>query len=57
MTTSFKQWVCMHCGYVYDEADGDPDHGYPPGTRFVDLPDSWSCPDCTSTKADFIPLD
>lgn len=27
---AFKRWVCDACGYIYDEADGDPDSGLPP---------------------------
>lgn len=51
-----KQWVCNYCGYVYDEAEGDPARGTPPGTRFEDLPDDWTCPDCESKKADFFQM-
>ena len=35
------RYVCGPCGYVYDPADGDPDNGIEPGTRFKDLPDDW----------------
>ena len=28
-----------------------------PGTEFVDIPDTWRCPVCGVTKADFIPYD
>lgn len=52
-----REWVCVFCGYVYSEADGCPEKGIPPGTKFEDLPDDWSCPDCESTKKDFILLD
>ena len=27
-----KQYECDLCGYVYDEAAGDPDNGIAPGT-------------------------
>ena len=27
-----------------------------PGTRFEDLPVTWSCPDCGAGKEDFEPL-
>lgn len=26
-----KIWVCMNCGYEYDQEKGDPEHGIPPG--------------------------
>lgn len=48
-----KAWQCIVCGYVYDEATGDPEHGIAPGTRWEDVPDSWACPDCGVSKADF----
>jgi len=41
-----KKYVCTVCGYVYDEAKGDPDNGYEAGTKWDDLPDDWTCPDC-----------
>ncbi|CAG0940806.1 Rubredoxin-2 [Gammaproteobacteria bacterium] len=48
-----RNWMCLTCGYVYDEAVGDPARGHPPGTRFEDLPLSWRCPDCGAGKEDF----
>lgn len=48
-----KQWQCSVCGYVYDEAQGDPEHGILPGTRWEDIPDDWTCPDCGVGKRDF----
>ena len=41
-----KKYVCDVCGYVYDEAAGDPDNGIAPGTRWEDLPDDFECPLC-----------
>lgn len=55
--TSFRKWTCAVCDYVYDEALGDPDHGLAAGTRFEDIPEDWSCPDCGVTKADFYCFD
>ncbi len=51
----FEQYICNACGYIYNEADGDPDSGLPAGTRFADIPDDWACPLCGVTKADFAP--
>jgi rubredoxin len=48
-----KVWQCMACGYMYDEAAGDPDSGVAPGTRWEDIPDEWMCPACGAMKTDF----
>ena len=44
------KYVCSICGYVYDPAKGDPDHGIPAGTAFEELPDDWKCPRCKQAK-------
>ncbi len=43
-------WICQNCGHIYDEAEGDPDSGISPGTRFEDLPADWICPDCMAGR-------
>lgn len=48
-----NKWVCVLCGFVYDEALGIPDEGIAPGTRWEDVPEDWSCPHCSASKADF----
>lgn len=48
-----RKYVCIVCGYVYDEAKGIPEAGIAPGTRWEDLPDDWACPLCGATKAEF----
>ncbi|MBL0700858.1 MAG: rubredoxin [Desulfosarcina sp.] len=47
------KYVCEGCGYVYDQAEGDPDNGINPGTKFEDIPDDWVCPVCGVGKDDF----
>jgi rubredoxin len=47
------RYVCSICGYVYDPAEGDPDNGIAAGTRFEDVPDSWTCPVCGAEKKMF----
>ncbi len=44
------KWICSICGYIYDPEVGDPDRGFPPGTRFEDLPADWKCPRCKQGK-------
>jgi rubredoxin len=49
----FKVLTCILCGFLYDEAQGVPEMGIAPGTRWADVPDTFVCPDCSATKADF----
>lgn len=51
-----REWSCLYCGYVYDEAAGAPEQGIAPGTRWEDLPDDWCCPMCSAEKVDFEPV-
>lgn len=48
-----KTWMCVVCGFLYNEASGLPEEGIAPGTRWNDVPDSWTCPDCGVGKDDF----
>lgn len=48
----YRRWICDACGFIYDEAQGDPDSGLAPGTRYDDIPDDWECPLCGLRKAD-----
>jgi rubredoxin len=52
-TDALKVWLCLGCGFSYDEAMGLPEHGIPPGTRWPDIPEDWCCPDCGTPKARF----
>lgn len=48
-----KKYTCSICGFVYDEALGDPDNGIAAGTKWEDIPDSWVCPLCGASKDQF----
>ena len=48
----FQRWICDACGYIYDEAKGDPDSGLVAGTRYEDIPEDWQCPLCGLRKSD-----
>jgi len=50
---NLKQWVCVICGWIYDEAAGLPEEGIAPGTRWADVPADWRCPLCDVGKEDF----
>lgn len=57
MTTTgdivYSTYMCLICGFIYDEAAGLPDEGIDPGTRWEDVPMNWTCPECGATKEDF----
>ncbi len=46
----------MVCGWILDEALGDPTQGISPHTPLEDYPDSWRCPDCRVGKGEFSPF-
>jgi rubredoxin len=50
---AMKKYVCTVCGYIYDEAAGDPDNGVEPGTKWEDVPEDWVCPVCGVGKDQF----
>ena len=49
----YQKYVCLICGFIYDEAKGWPEDGIAPGTRWQDVPEDWFCPECGAMKADF----
>lgn len=52
-----EKYVCEVCGWVYDPAVGDEEHGLKPGVAFEDLPDDFVCPICGAPKSEFKPED
>ena len=48
-----KTYMCLICGFIYDEGAGLPDEGIAPGTRWEDVPVNWTCPECGARKEDF----
>jgi rubredoxin len=50
---AYQTWMCLICGWVYDEAAGAPEEGIAPGTRWADVPMNWTCPECGARKDDF----
>lgn len=47
------KYVCLICGYAYDEEKGDPDNDIDSETPWDDLPDDFVCPECGASKEDF----
>ena len=49
------KYQCPGCGYTYDEIQGNPHEGFPPGTLWSQVPEDYACPDCAvRDKEDFI---
>ena len=48
-----RKWQCQICGFIYDEALGLPEEGFPAGTRWDEIPENWLCPECGVGKQDF----
>ncbi len=48
-----EKYACSVCGFEYDPAEGDPDHGVSAGTAFESLPEDWCCPVCGVSKSEF----
>ncbi len=57
MSNDYKSYRCATCNLIYNEADGLPDDGIAPKTRWEDIPEDWICPDCKVSKNDFILID
>jgi rubredoxin len=49
----YSKWMCLTCGFIYDEARGIPEEGLPAGTRWDEVPPNWTCPECGARKEDF----
>lgn len=45
-----KKYQCTVCGYIYDEEQGCPDQGIAPGTKWEDVPEDFTCPECGVAK-------
>lgn len=52
-TPVLQKYMCLICGYIYDEAAGVPDEGIAAGTKWEDVPMNWTCPECGARKEDF----
>ena len=48
-----KTYICVICGFIYNEKLGRPDEGIPSFTKWENVPETWTCPDCGARKGDF----
>lgn len=47
------KYICRVCATIYNPEKGDEEDGILPETTFEDLPDTWDCPICGSSKENF----
>ncbi len=50
-----RLYRCGACGFVYSERAGLEDDGIAPGTKWEDIPETFTCPDCDAAKSTFDP--
>jgi [NiFe] hydrogenase assembly HybE family chaperone len=48
---------CKICWTPYDPAEGDDTRSILEGTPFIELPEDWSCPNCSAPKEQFMVLE
>jgi rubredoxin len=53
VTRATGKFECQACGYIYDEAIGNPKKGIAAGTLFENI-DKYRCPSCGANKKYFI---
>ena len=53
MAEKYKNYMCLSCGWIYDEAKGWLEDEIQPGTYWDDVGLNWRCPDCNGGKMDF----
>lgn len=53
MSSNSKTYMCVVCGFIYDEALGRPEEGIAAGTAWADVPNDWLCPECGVQKSEF----
>jgi len=49
----YKKYICIICGYIYDEEKGLPEDNISEKTIWQDIPDEWLCPECGVGKDQF----
>jgi len=53
MTQPYRKYMCLLCGFIYDEEQGCPEEGFAAGTLWQDIAEDWLCPECGAMKMDF----
>ena len=47
------KYICIVCGWIYNENDGAEEHGIAPGTKWDNVSDDFICPLCGIGKDQF----
>lgn len=50
-------YLCIPCGFLYEEESGLPERDIPSGTSWDAIPEDWRCPECGAPKSLFAPID
>jgi len=53
LNMNYKRYMCIICGWIYDEEVGCEISHLKEGTKWKDIPETWYCPDCGASKEDF----
>lgn len=51
------RFLCINCGYIYDESLGFEEEGIEPGTCIEDMSEDYVCPGCGGSFEDFSPIE
>lgn len=51
------RFLCVNCGYIYDESLGDEEDGIEAGTPIDNIPYDVHCPACDGSFDDFSPIE
>lgn len=51
------RFLCINCGYIYDEALWDEEDGIEAGTVIDEIPSDIHCPGCDESFDDFSPIE
>ncbi len=50
---AMKRYICLVCGFIYDEDTGSAESGIQSGTAWKDLSTNWTCPECGASREEF----
>ena len=53
LKSKYKKYICVICGWIYDESKGLPEYGISSGTKWENISNDFTCPDCGMGKEDF----